>query len=254
MSNNVGKEDMANLGFTKVAKSEKDLLVARYFDSVARQYDFMNTLLSFGIHYLWKHTSMKMLNLKPGEKVIDICGGTGDLSVMARKAVGKSGEVFLFDINREMMLVGKYKSVNAEYRKQIDHVQGNAEKLSFADNTFDAAMVGFGIRNLTNMKQGFIEMHRVLKPGGRMICLEFSRPVSRMFRFLYDKYSFYIMPQIGRLFTGSQSAYTYLPESIRLFPMPDELSIILEDIGFIDVRYKSLTNGIAVVHAGRKKT
>jgi demethylmenaquinone methyltransferase/2-methoxy-6-polyprenyl-1,4-benzoquinol methylase len=138
------------------------------------------------------------------------------------------------------------------YRNQILLVQGDAEKISLSDRIFDVAMVGFGIRNLTHMEQGFKEMHRVLKPGGRVMCLEFSQPPSTWFRKLYDFYSFQIMPLLGQILVGSREAYTYLPESIRIFPGPDELTKILQRIGFDQVRYRLMTGGIAVIHVGRK--
>jgi demethylmenaquinone methyltransferase / 2-methoxy-6-polyprenyl-1,4-benzoquinol methylase len=239
-------------GFTKVPSKEKIHWVRRHFDTVAQRYDLMNTLLSFGIHYLWKRTTIDLLRLQPGDSVLDVCGGTGDLSILALKRMKGSGRVVLADINRKMMETGRHKSAHGRIRKQIIFVQGDAERLSFRSECFDAAMVGFGIRNLTHMEEGFREMHRVLKPGGRFICLEFSNPTSPLFRRLYDFYSFHIMPLLGLIFGGSRQAYTYLPESIRLFPSPDELSRLLEEIGFRQVTYRPLTNGIAVVHWGFK--
>ncbi|MCP4105293.1 MAG: bifunctional demethylmenaquinone methyltransferase/2-methoxy-6-polyprenyl-1,4-benzoquinol methylase UbiE [Desulfobacteraceae bacterium] len=246
------QEKTVHLGYKKIPYDEKVKKVAYHFDSVARQYDAMNTVLSLGIHYIWKRTAIRMAELQVGDRVLDVCGGTGDLSVLATRAVGESGQVVLYDINREMIQAGKYKKTNAAFRKRISYIQGNAEHISFPDCYFDAVTVGFGVRNLTNMKQGFKEMHRVLKPGRKMMCLEFSRPASPLFRQVYDLYSFRIMPWIGEMITGSRQAYTYLPESIRLFPAPDELSAMLEDIGFSRVRYRKLTNGIAVIHAGTK--
>ncbi|MDM8538820.1 bifunctional demethylmenaquinone methyltransferase/2-methoxy-6-polyprenyl-1,4-benzoquinol methylase UbiE [Desulfobacterales bacterium HSG17] len=248
----VVNKETANFGFEKMHETEKESRVCRHFNSVAANYDMMNTLLSFGIHYLWKQTGIKMLKLKPGDKVLDVCGGTGDLSVSASKIIGPSGQAVLYDINWEMMKAGRFKNTNADYRKNIIYVQGDAEIISFPDNTFDAVMVGYAMRNLTHMKQGFSEMHRVLKPGGRFVCLEFSKPVFPWFRLLYDFYSFKIMPWLGDLIVGSKTAYTCLPETIRLFPLPDELSSILEKIGFSKVEYKIMTNGISVVHAGEK--
>ncbi len=246
-------QDTADFGYRKVPRDEKVQWVLRHFNTIAGYYDIMNTVLSFGIHYLWKRTAIRMMALKPGDRVLDVCGGTGDLSVMALKAMREKGEVVLFDINREMMLAGRRKGSNRKYRQQIDYLQGNAEAIPLPDNSFDAAMVGFGIRNVTDMEQGFSEMHRVLKPGGTLMCLEFSIPTSPVFRWLYDFYSFTIMPWAGQVLVGSRQAYTYLPESIRLFPMPDELSAILEGIGFEKMTYRRLTNGIAVAHVGKKK-
>ena len=236
----------------KSACREKTHWVRNHFDTVAGKYDMMNTLLSFGIHYLWKRKAVSLLSLRPGERVIDVCGGTGDLSVLAVKKVGSTGRVVLYDINLKMMATGRSKATNAQARSQISFVQGDAELIACKPESFDVAMVGFGIRNVTHMEDGFREMHRVLKPGGRFMCLEFSKPAFGPFRALYDLYSFAIMPLLGLLFVGSRKAYTYLPESIRLFPSPDELARLLANMGFQEVTYRRLSNGIAVVHTGIK--
>jgi demethylmenaquinone methyltransferase/2-methoxy-6-polyprenyl-1,4-benzoquinol methylase len=243
----------ARFGSEELAESDKAGRVRRHFDSVAARYDMMNTLLSLGIHYVWKHRAVKMLELKTGDRVLDVCGGTGDLSILADKIAGTSGAVVLCDINWEMMKAGRNKSANALHRRRIHYVQGDAETLPFPGNAFDAVMVGFAIRNITHMKRAFQEMHRVLKPGGRFLCLEFSKPVWPWFRVLYDFYSFHIMPLLGDLITGKRTAYTCLPETIRLFLMPDELSEIFQQTGFSGVRYELMTNGIAAAHVGRKR-
>jgi demethylmenaquinone methyltransferase/2-methoxy-6-polyprenyl-1,4-benzoquinol methylase len=238
-------------GYEQVAEDEKTRRVIRHFDSVARQYDFMNTLLSFGIHHLWKRQAVRMMGLAPGATVIDVCGGTGDLAVLASRFAGPSGRVTIYDLNRAMMDAGREK-VLAAACAPVDFVQGNAEEISFPDNAFDAAMVGYGIRNVTRMEKGFEEMYRVLRPGGKMMCLEFSKPTWPVFRWLYDLYSFHIMPFLGDLLAGSRGAYTHLPESIRTFPLPDALSAMMEEIGFTHVSYRRQTNGISVVHLGEK--
>jgi demethylmenaquinone methyltransferase/2-methoxy-6-polyprenyl-1,4-benzoquinol methylase len=212
----------------------------------------MNTLLSFGIHHWWKRCAIAMTDLQGGDRILDLCGGTGDLALLAARVIGPKGRIVLYDINWRMMVTGRPKITASKARTQIQYVQGDAERIAFPENTFDAAMVGFGIRNLTRMEKGFEEMYRVLKPGGKMMCLEFSRPVTPWFRALYDFYSFHIMPWVGKIFGGSRQAYTYLPESIRLFPMQDELATELERIGYRQVRYRNLTNGIAVVHMAVK--
>jgi demethylmenaquinone methyltransferase/2-methoxy-6-polyprenyl-1,4-benzoquinol methylase len=249
----VGSMETADFGYRKIPAHEKVNWVRNHFDAVAQKYDMMNTLLSFGIHYLWKRTAIRMLQLKPGDRVIDVCGGTGDLSILAARKVLPSGQVVLYDINRKMMVTGRQKPTNAAARNKILYTQGDAECISYGPSRFDAAMVGFGIRNLTHVEQGFREMHRVLKPGGRLMCLEFSKPVFAPFRWLYDAYSFSIMPLLGLLIVGSRKAYTYLPESIRIFPSPEELKRMLEEIGFREVTYRRVSNGIAVVHTGIKK-
>ncbi len=244
--------DNTYFGFRIIPAMEKVKYVKRHFNSIAGKYDLMNTLLSFGLHHLWKKQAIKTLRLKEGDRVIDVCGGTADLSIRAIKSIGPHGRVILYDINREMMEAGKAKAAQAIPPGKIEYVQGDAERISFAGGQFEAAVVGFGIRNLTRMENGLEEMHRVLKPGGKLMCLEFSIPTSAIFRWLYDLYSFIAMPYAGKFLTGSKEAYTYLPESIRLFPSPEELAKILQRIGFSRVAFYRLTNGIVTVHTGLK--
>jgi demethylmenaquinone methyltransferase/2-methoxy-6-polyprenyl-1,4-benzoquinol methylase len=247
------REDrLTHFGYRKVPADQKGKLVRRHFDTVAKRYDLMNTLLSFGIHHLWKRTAIRMSGVSPGDLVIDVCGGTGDLSILAAGAGAPSSRIILYDINRAMMEMGRPKVAGSGFEENITCVQGDAEHISFPDGIFDIAMVGFGIRNLTNMEIGLREMHRVLRPGGTLLCLEFSKPTSRMFRWLYDFYSFYIMPLLGGLIAGSIKAYTHLPESIRMFSLPSELSGMLEGIGFVEIQDRSLTNGIATLHLAKK--
>ena len=246
------RSERAFFGFERIQAQEKTERVLKHFNSVAHVYDFMNTLLSFGIHYAWKRASVRMLELKSGDRVLDVCGGTGDLAILAARQVGRRGRVVVYDINRAMMAAGLHKVRGGPLGDRIRHVQGNAEEIAFPDRSFDAAMVGFGIRNVTRMRQAFAEMHRVLKPGGKLMCLEFSRPTCPIFRWLYDSYSFFIMPLLGELIAGSRKAYTHLPESIRMFPLPDELADMLRQVGFRRVDYRSFTNGIAVVHVAAK--
>lgn len=250
----IDPEKTTHFGYLTIPEKEKAVWVRRHFNSVASKYDSMNTLLSLGIHYQWKRMAVRMMNLKCGDFVLDVCGGTGDLSRMAAERIGPSGRVVLYDINWEMIAAGRPKTYASPHSHLVCTVQGDAENIALPDETFDAAMVGFGIRNLTHFEKGFQEMHRVLKKGGVFMCLEFSEPVTPWFRRLYDFYSFHIMPLMGKVFAGCQPAYTYLPESIRLFPSPGELKSILEGIGFRSVIYKRLTDGIAVVHLGVKRT
>lgn len=242
----------AYFGYQRIPAQEKSDRVLQHFNSVARYYDFMNTLLSFGIHHLWKRTAIKMLQLAPGDAVLDVCGGTGDLAILAAKKIGDAGQVVVYDINRAMIQAGLHKVIHTPIEKRIRYVQGDAEEISFPDQHFENAMVGFGIRNVTHVGKGFREMYRILKPGGKLMCLEFSKPTAPLFRWLYDVYSFHIMPVIGQIIAGNRKAYTHLPESIRMFPMPDELSQLLKKIGFCQVSYRKLTNGIAVIHLAIK--
>ncbi len=242
----------AYFGYNQVPLRDKAELVRRHFDSVAPQYDLMNTLLSFGIHHHWKREAVRMLALKAGDHVLDVCGGTGDLAILAARGVGGGGRIVVYDINRAMIEAGLHKLTDSPLQGRIRHVQGDAEQLSFPDRHFDAAMVGFGIRNVSDMAQGFTEMYRVLKPAGKLMCLEFSKPTLPLFRWVYDLYSFYAMPVLGQLVAGNRKAYTHLPESIRTFPPPDKLAAMLRQIGFGRITYRRLTNGIATIHLAEK--
>ncbi len=242
----------AYFGYRQVSAAAKGKLVHQHFDTVARKYDLMNTLLSFGLHHLWKRAAVRMMALKPGMRVLDVCGGTADLALRAARTIGDTGGVIVYDINWAMMAAGWPKVAGSTLARRIGYIQGDAERLSCPDASFDAAMVGFGIRNLTRPEVGFKEMFRILKPGGTMMCLEFSKPKTAWFRRLYDLYSFCVMPAVGKIMVGSWDAYTYLPESIRMFSQPEELSAVLTEIGFIRVRYRRLTDGIAVIYLGVK--
>jgi demethylmenaquinone methyltransferase/2-methoxy-6-polyprenyl-1,4-benzoquinol methylase len=245
-------EELVNFGSRKVSAGEKRRLVQDHFDTVARRYDLTNTLLSFGLQHVWKRTAVNLLHLAPGERVADVCGGTADLAVLAALRVRPGGGVVVYDFNMAMMDVGRDKVQQAGLAPQISFVQGDAEHLGLADASVDAAMVGFGIRNLADMERGLREMHRILKARGRLMILEFSRPASAWFRALYDLYSFTVMPLVGKIMVGSAAAYTYLPESIRLFPSPGELSGTLKSLGFIRVAHRPFSNGIAVAHLAHK--
>lgn len=247
LENHITQTQTAKFGFSTYAESDKVHRVNRHFDTIAARYDLMNTILSGGIHYAWKRKAVQMLMAEPEGKVLDVCGGTGDIARLTASITGKKGVSIVYDINRKMIEQGKKKSI-----KGVTFVQGDAERISFPDDTFDAVSIGFGIRNVTHLETGFKEIYRVLKKGGMMCCLEFSKPDNPFFRYLYDFYSFRLMPLIGGLITGSMEAYTAFPESIRAFPLPVELSLILEKIGFKDIKIRKLTNGIAVIHSGRK--
>jgi demethylmenaquinone methyltransferase/2-methoxy-6-polyprenyl-1,4-benzoquinol methylase len=252
LDEHVSTTGQARFGIRTFAEKEKYKAVMRHFNRVAPKYDFMNSLLSFGIQHVWKRAAVRMLGVRPGDRVLDVCGGTGDLSVLAARRAGTHGNVVIYDINRAMLEAGRPKTRACPEADRIFHVQGDAEWAAFGDGTFDIAMVGFGIRNVTHLKRGLAEMHRILKPGGRLLCLEFSRPTSPLFRALYDFYSFNLMPLLGELIAGSAESYACLPETIRMFPLPDELTALLRQIGFSNVRYRSMTNGIAVAHVGVK--
>jgi demethylmenaquinone methyltransferase/2-methoxy-6-polyprenyl-1,4-benzoquinol methylase len=245
-------EETTHFGFRRIPVKEKAGYVRRHFNSIAGKYDFMNTFLSFGLHYYWKWKAVSELGLQPGSRVIDVCGGTADLSILAAGKTGLQGRIVLYDINRAMLDGGKSKIMNKSMSGRIFPVQGDAEAVSFADDTFDAAMVGFGIRNVTRMEQGLAEMQRVLKPGGRFMCLEFSLPAAAWFRVLYDFYSFRIMPLAGLVLAGNREAYLHLPESIRMFPPPDVFIGMLKKAGFSRIACRRLTGGIAMIYTGEK--
>ncbi len=242
----------ARFGVRQYDEGKKADAVRIHFDRVAAHYDFMNSLLSFGIQYVWKRAAVRMLGIRPGENVLDVCGGTGDLAILAARRTGTAGRVVIYDINRAMIQAGRHKIDPFPELSAISYVQGNAEAITFPDDTFDCAMVGFGIRNVTHLRQGFSEMIRVLKPGGRLLCLEFSRPINPLFRGLYDFYSFNVMPLLGQMLAGSAESYACLPETIRMFPLPDELSAMLRGLGLTKVRWRAMTNGISVAHIGIK--
>jgi demethylmenaquinone methyltransferase/2-methoxy-6-polyprenyl-1,4-benzoquinol methylase len=245
-------EGLVHFGYRLVKAGEKKNLVRTHFATVAEKYDFMNTVLSFGAHFLWKKRAVDALSLKEGARLLDLCGGTGDMSLLAAKRLRNAGKVVLYDINPFMLEKGKEKLRRKNLDSSVRFVLGDAELLSLKTASFDACIVAFGVRNLTHMTEGFREMLRVLKPGGEMVCLEFSIPRTRWFRWLYDVYSFRMMPLLGEILAGSRKAYTYLPESIRVFPSPEELARLLRDIGFEKVRFRLLTDGIAVIHKARK--
>jgi demethylmenaquinone methyltransferase/2-methoxy-6-polyprenyl-1,4-benzoquinol methylase len=242
----------ARFGLKSYAETEKAAAVRIHFDRVAPKYDFMNSLLSFGIQRAWKRAAIRLLNPTPGSRILDLCGGTGDLAHLAVARSGPDGRATICDINMAMMTAGLRTYATHPLNRRITWVQGDAEQLPFPEAPFDAAMVGFGIRNLTHLKQGFQEMHRVLRPGGKFLCLEFSRPTHAVFRALYDFYSFNIMPLLGQVIAGSAESYACLPETIRMFPLPAELATILADCGFENVTYHPMTNGMVVAHLATK--
>ncbi len=221
--------------------------VRGYFNAIAGRYDLLNTLLSFGLHHLWKRRTIKLTGIRPGSSVLDLCGGTADLALRAARAGAQS--VTVCDFSPGMLHVGKIKAAAVP---AVSFVCGDAQRIACSDNSFDVVLIGFGLRNLTDREQGLREMLRVLRPGGRLVCLEFSTPVWPWFRLLYDFYSRSIIPTAGLLIAGSREAYEYLPDSIKKFPLPDELAAMMQTAGFRQVRYIRLTNGIAAIHTGEK--
>lgn len=246
------EKKLTHFGNSLIPEEEKVSRVKEVFDAVAGKYDLMNDLMSLGTHRVWKRLVAADTGLRAGEAAIDVAGGTADIALLMAARVGETGRVVVYDINSEMLRVGRDKCVDRGLLHNIEFVCGNAEAISFPDNTFHCATVGFGIRNVTHLDAAFAEMRRVVKPGGRVVCLEFSHPRSVMLNKLYDLYSFKVIPAIGEVITGNRSAYEYLPESIRKFPLQEELKNIMEAAGLYKVRYYNLFDGIAAVHIGYK--
>lgn len=244
--------DSTHFGFKTVAASEKVSLVANVFHSVAAKYDVMNDLMSLGIHRLWKRFTIDCSGVRPGQKVLDLAGGTGDLTALFSRRVGPTGQVILADINESMLNVGKDKLRDLGLVNNISYVQANAEALPFADNSFDIITIAFGLRNVTDKNAALRSMFRVLKPGGRLLVLEFSKPTEEWLSKVYDVYSFKLLPVMGKLVANDSESYQYLAESIRMHPDQDTLKQMMEDAGFAQTSYHNLTGGIVALHRGYK--
>ena len=231
----------------------KEQMVQRMFSSAAKKYDINNTVLSFGQHYYWKRFTIEQAGVKEGDCVLDVCSGTADMAILLAKKTGPSGRVVASDLNPEMLRIGKSKVMEQGLDGIISCIIGNAESLQFADNMFDAVTVGFGVRNVTHLEKAFSEMFRVAKPGGRVVCLEFTQPESPFFRYIYDFYSFTLLPAIGTLISKDHTGiYEYLPDSIRKFPPAEDLRRLMLRVGFSNVFYNTLSGGIVAVHVGVK--
>jgi demethylmenaquinone methyltransferase / 2-methoxy-6-polyprenyl-1,4-benzoquinol methylase len=249
--NDAGGEEVS-FGYRRVSAAEKRRLVGGQFDPIARRYDLADAILSFGLHFRWKRWGIERLALKKGEYVLDVCGGTGDFALLAAPRVAPPGHAFIYDFNRAMMRAGRAKVKRSRFAGSITFVEGDAERLSFPNGVFDAVTVGFGIRNLVHLDRGLSEMHRVLRPGGRLMILEFSLPLHGWLRRLYDVYSFKVMPLGAKIICGTAEPFRYLAESIRVFDPPERVIGRLKNAGFTDIRCQPLTGGIAVVYLARR--
>ncbi|AJI47721.1 bifunctional demethylmenaquinone methyltransferase/2-methoxy-6-polyprenyl-1,4-benzoquinol methylase UbiE [Francisella philomiragia] len=241
-----------DFGFTEVPWEEKQKKVAGVFHSVAAKYDLMNDLMSFGIHRIWKKQTIAKTGVRKGDKVLDLAGGTGDLAYKFCQMVGSQGKVVLSDINSSMLEVGKEKLTNKGCVGNIEYVQANAECLPFPDNYFDCITISFGLRNVTDKAKALASMCRVLKPGGRLLVLEFSKPIVPMLSKVYDEYSFKALPFLGKIITQDAESYKYLAESIRKHPDQETLKQMMYDAGFDNVEYQNMTGGIVALHIGYK--
>lgn len=245
-------EDKTHFGYREVKSDDKASLVANVFHSVADRYDVMNDLMSAGIHRLWKRFTIELSAVRPGHRVLDIAGGTGDLAAKFSELVGPEGEVVLADINESMLQVGRDKLIDQGIHSNVNYVQANAETLPFPDNHFNCITIAFGLRNVTDKDKALASMFRVLKPGGRLLVLEFSKPGNELLSRAYDTYSFKVLPVLGRMVAGDSDSYQYLAESIRMHPDQETLKDMMENAGFVSCDYHNMTGGIVAVHRGIK--
>ncbi|MFQ6371883.1 bifunctional demethylmenaquinone methyltransferase/2-methoxy-6-polyprenyl-1,4-benzoquinol methylase UbiE [Shewanella sp. YIC-542] len=241
-----------HFGFKTVDADKKAEMVAGVFHSVATRYDIMNDVLSFGIHRIWKRFTIESAGARPGMKVLDLAGGTGDLTAKFSHLVGDSGEVILADINDSMLKVGRSKLRDKGVVGNVSYVQANAEALPFPDNTFDIITIAFGLRNVTDKDAALRSMQRVLKPGGKLLVLEFSKPQHAIMNKAYDLYSFKVLPMIGKMIAHDADSYEYLAESIRMHPDQETLKGMMENAGLEQVDYINMTDGIVALHRGYK--
>ncbi|HEX2201603.1 MAG TPA: bifunctional demethylmenaquinone methyltransferase/2-methoxy-6-polyprenyl-1,4-benzoquinol methylase UbiE [Gammaproteobacteria bacterium] len=241
-----------DFGYQRIPVEQKTRRVGQVFDSVAARYDLMNDLMSWGIHRLWKQFAVAIAGIKRGQRVLDLAGGTGDMTARLARRVGSAGSVILADINESMLSIGRDRLLDQGIAGTVQYVQANAESLPFPDNTFDVVTIAFGLRNVTHKDQALASMHRVLQPGGRVVILEFSQLVMPLLQRLYDSYSFNVLPWLGKLVVGDAESYRYLLESIRRHPDQETLKSMMESAGFDLIAYYNLSGGIAAVHCGYK--
>lgn len=241
-----------DFGFRQVGWDEKESLVRDVFSSVASKYDLMNDLMSLGIHRLWKKQAIMHCGLKPGHKVLDLAGGTGDLTKEFAHMVGRKGQVLLADINIAMLELARQKLLDSGILQPVEYLQLNAEHIALASDTFDCVAISFGLRNVTRKEVALNEIYRVLKPGGRLVILEFSKPTNAHLGTLYDAYSFKVLPVLGKIIAKDQASYQYLAESIRMHPNQEQLKQMLQNAGFEQCSYQNLSGGICAIHKGYK--
>ena len=242
--------DSVDFGYRQVPRADKARQVRAVFDSVAGRYDLMNDLMSGGAHRLWKRFALSLTGLKVGARALDVAGGTGDLSLGLARQVGRSGMVVLTDINAAMLEAGRDRLIDAGWVGNVAYAQADAERLPFPDESFDCVTIGFGLRNVTDKARALQSMYRVLKVGGQLLVLEFSKPVNATLAGLYDRYSFQLLPLLGRVVAGDADSYQYLAESIRRHPDQPTLLAMLQTAGFEQCRYHNLFGGIVAVHRG----
>jgi demethylmenaquinone methyltransferase/2-methoxy-6-polyprenyl-1,4-benzoquinol methylase len=243
-------EKTTHFGYREVAVNEKAGLVREVFESVAGNYDLMNDLMSLGVHRAWKQDFSARSGVLPGDSVLDLAGGTGDIAALMSKRVGANGRVVLTDINEAMLDVGRQRMEDKGIAGNIEYALVNAEHLPFSDSEFDAVTIAFGLRNVTNKDAALREMFRVLKPGGRVLILEFSEVQAEPLKKIYDTWSFGVLPVLGKFVANDEESYRYLAESIRKHPPQEELADMMREAGFSMVSYRNLTGGIVAIHSG----
>ncbi|HOP18149.1 MAG: bifunctional demethylmenaquinone methyltransferase/2-methoxy-6-polyprenyl-1,4-benzoquinol methylase UbiE [Gammaproteobacteria bacterium] len=246
------KRHSTHFGFRTVDTGEKAGLVRGVFDSVASRYDVMNDLMSLGVHRLWKRFAIELAGVRPGQRVLDLASGTGDLADRFADLVGPDGLVLMTDINAAMLGVGRDRMVDRGHAGNLAYAQVNAEALPFPDDTFDLVTIAFGLRNVTHKEKALAAMYRALRPGGRALVLEFSKPLNKPLEKLYDLYSFHILPRMGELVAKDAESYRYLAESIRMHPDQETLKGMMEQAGFDRCDVHNMTGGIVAVHRGFK--
>ena len=243
-------ERRADFGYEQVPWGEKKARVRGVFDSVASRYDVMNDAMSGGLHRLWKRFAIAKTGLRPGQQALDVAAGSGDLAAGLARRVGAGGRVVVTDINAAMLEEGRTRLLNAGIAGNVEYVQADAEQLPFAAGSFHCVTIGFGLRNVTDKERALASLYSVLKPGGRLLVLEFSHPAARSLRTLYDLYSFSVLPWLGRRVAGDEQSYRYLAESIRRFPDQETLREMMTNAGLQDCRYHNLSGGVVALHKG----
>ncbi len=252
MADQTTRPGHTHFGFESVPHDEKVRRVRDVFDSVADKYDLMNDVMSFGLHRLWKRFTVDLCQLRHGNRVLDLAGGTGDLARRMAPLLGEQGELVLSDINQAMLSLGRDNLIDAGISANTHYVQANAETLPFPDNHFDVITIGFGLRNVTDKQTALRSMHHCLRPGGRLLVLEFSKPILPGLDKLYDLYSFSVMPKMGKVIADDEASYRYLAESIRMHPDQETLKSMMIDAGFENCQVFNLAGGIVAVHRGFK--
>ena len=252
MNSDRQRDTVTHFGYQNVSEAEKDSLVGNVFHSVSDRYDLMNDLMSFGAHRVWKKLAIAYSGIRHNSQVLDVAGGTGDMSLAIARKLGPKGRIVLTDINDSMLKIGQDRMIDKGYLNRLQCVQTDAENLAFADDSFDCVIISFGLRNVTRIDQALKSMFRVSRCGGRLIILEFSKPFIPVLEKLYDRYSFNVIPRLGQWVTGDRESYQYLVESIRKHPDQEVLADMMADSGYERVEYHNITGGIVAIHVGWK--